>query len=478
MGLKNIIIRKEVNNMNFKKVLSMALVCTMAIACISGCGVSNDARTSDGKVTISVGKWPEKGTTSYETKMEQVKLFTEKYPNIEVVGDTYKYEVNTFTAKATAGTLPTVFPTWFTEVDKIVSAGYAADLTDVLKDNGWLSQMNTDVLKYVSDDKGNVYGIPFKVYAQGLYINKPIFEQAGLVDGNGEIIIPKTYDDVYEAAKTIKEKTGKAGFGFATINNQGGWHTINVAWAHGAEFLSKAEDGKYTSTMNSPETVAAYEWVKKMRAAKVFPDNPNLQGNDLQTLFGAGQLGMFIGEPSYVSGMVKNYGIKPEAIIMTSMPEGPKGSNAQMGGDLYMIAANATPEQIDASLKWIDFVGHGPTLTDETIQNLKKNYETTIGEGGVVLPRDAFYLWTDEDSVKKHIDARKEFVNIPESNLETYYAFEGVTLMPEPEAGCQELYAELDKVVQEIYSDPDVDVSKMVKEASDNWQLNCLDNLK
>ena len=95
-----------------------------------------------------------------------------------------------------------------------------------------------------------------------------------------------------------------------------------------------------------------------------------------------------------------------------------------------------------------------------------------------VLPRDAFYLWTDEENVQKNLDARKEYVNIPESNLETYYAFDGVTLMPEPEVGCQELYAELDKVVQEIYADSNVDVAKMIKSASDNWQINCLNNLK
>ena len=50
--------------------------------------------------------------------------------------------------------------------------------------------------------------------------------------------------------------------------------------------------------------------------------------------------------------------------------------------------------------------------------------------------------------------------------------------MPEPEAGCQELYAELDKVVQEIYANKDVDIAAMVSGASHDWQVNCLDNLK
>ena len=456
-----------------RKILSAVLAIAMAIS-VAGCGAQ---KNEDGKVTISVGNWPEKGTDAYEKRVAQVARFNEMYPDIEIVSDTYAYEANTFIAKASGGTLPTIFPTWFTEVDKIIEAGYAADLTDALKDAGWIEQMNKDVVKYVDDDKGNVYGIPFKVYAQGLYINKTLFEQAGLVDANGDVIVPKTYEEVYEAAKTIKEKTGKAGFGLATINNQGGWHTVNVAWAHGTEFLTKSDDGKYTSTLNTPETVAAYEWVKKMRAAKVFPDNPNLTVNDLQTLYGANQLAMYIGEPGNINGIAINYGMDPENIVLAALPAGPKGSMAQMGGDLYMIAANATPEQIDAALKWIDFFGHGPTITEESIKNLELNNQLCIEKGGVVLPKDAFYLWTDEESVQKNLDARKEYVNIPEKNLETYYAFEGVTLMPEPEVGCQELYSELDKVVQEIYSDANADVAALIKAASDNWQINCLDNL-
>lgn len=459
-----------------KKILLCLISGVMMTSILAGCGTEKKVE-NDGKVKISVGQWPEKGTDDYELKVEQVKRFNEKYPDIEVVGDTYYYNVDTFTAKATAGTLPTLIPTWFTEVNKIIEAGYAANITSVLKKEGWLEQMNTDVIKYVSDKNGDVYGIPFKVYAQGIYLYKPLFEQAGLVDANGDVIIPQTYDELYEAAKTIKEKTGKAGFALPTINNNGGWHTINIAWAYGADFLKKSADGKYTSNMNTPETIAAYEWVKKMRAAKVFPDNPNLVGKDIQTLFSAGQVAMFIGEPSYFSGMAKN-GLNPKDVMMVSMPAGPKARVSQMGGDLYMIAANATTEQIDACLKWIDFIGQGPTLDDAAIATLKENAKSAIEQGGTVFPRSTFYLWTDEERIRKHIDARKEYVNVPEENVENYISFEGVTLMPEPEVGCQELYAELDKVVQAIYSDSNADVAALIKTASDNWQVNCLDNLK
>ena len=277
--------------------------------------------------------------------------------------------------------------------------------------------------------------------------------------------------------KTIKEKTGKAGFGLPTINNNGGWHTINIAWAYGADFLKKSGDGKYTSNLNTKETVEAYEFVKKLRAAKVFPDNPNLVMDNLMELFAAGQLGMMFGEPNYISNMAIKYGMDPNDVILASIPEGPKGRTSQMGGDLYMIAANATPEQIDACLKWIDFTGYGPTLEETAVTNLKENLKSTIDKGGAVIPREAFYLWTDEDRITKLNEAYKEYANVPEKNIENYIAFKDVKLMPEPEVGCQELYAELDYVVQDIYSDSNADVAALVKAASDNWQMNCLENL-
>lgn len=463
--------------MKFKKITAIVLASLMVVGAVSGCGTAKKAE-DNGKIKISVGKWPEKGTDGYNIRQKQVERFNEKYPDIEIEGDTYTYSVDTFTAKATAGTLPTIIPTWFTEVNKIINAGYAADITDALDKAGWLSQMNGDIVKYVSDNDGKVFGIPTKVYAQGLYINKPLFEQAGLVDGNGDVIIPRTYDELYETAKTIKEKTGKAGFGLPTINNNGGWHTINIAWAYGADFLSKSSDGKYTSVMNTPETIAAYEWVKKMRAAKVFPDNPNLVMDNLMELFASGQLAMMFGEPNYISSMGIKYGKDPEDVVLASIPAGPKGRTSQMGGDLYMIAANATPEQIDACLKWIDFTGYGPTLEDDAIVNMKESFQDVINRGGAVTTRDTFYLWTGEERIKRLSDARKDYANVPEKNIADYIEFDGVTLMPEPEVGCQELYSELDKVVQEIYADSNADVAALIKTASDNWQVNCLDNLK
>ena len=88
--------------MKLQKLIATGLVCVTLTACIAGCGTAKKEEANNGKVKITVGYWPEKGTKEYDTKQEQIAKFNEKYPDIEVVGDPYAYSIDTFTAKATA----------------------------------------------------------------------------------------------------------------------------------------------------------------------------------------------------------------------------------------------------------------------------------------------------------------------------------------------------------------------------------------
>ena len=53
----------------------------------------------------------------------------------------YKYAVDTFVAMAEAGTVPTVFETWFTEPSKLIRGEFVADITEELTALGWVDKM-------------------------------------------------------------------------------------------------------------------------------------------------------------------------------------------------------------------------------------------------------------------------------------------------------------------------------------------------
>lgn len=84
-----------------------------------------------------------------------------------------------------------------------VSAGYLTDLTDYVKDYPeWNDGTYYESMQNGVSKDGKPYGIPYCTDTRGLWYNKDIFKQAGLP----EEWAPKSWQDILDACKTIKEK--------------------------------------------------------------------------------------------------------------------------------------------------------------------------------------------------------------------------------------------------------------------------------
>ncbi|HYE08580.1 MAG TPA: extracellular solute-binding protein, partial [Patescibacteria group bacterium] len=199
------------------RLISLGLILTMLL--LAGCAKPNTevSKPADApapapeKVTLELGIWPE-DTLTDDIKMHEkwVETFNAKYPNVEVVPAYYKYATDTFVSLAESGNLPTVFESWYTEPQKLIEGEFVKDITAELKELGWDKAMNPTIKELLSKD-GKIYGIPRDGYALGLMINVEMFEKAGLVDANGAPKYPKTWEELAQCAKTIKDKTGSAG---------------------------------------------------------------------------------------------------------------------------------------------------------------------------------------------------------------------------------------------------------------------------
>lgn len=472
------------------KIMSMVLAAIIAVGCMSACGSSNkqtgvgsnlssEAKQAikDGKVVISLPNWPAKDAKSYE-RTEALRLeFMEKNPDIYVEGNSFQFDFKTFTAIAAADELPTMYNTYFTQIKSIINDGFAADITGPLEKIGFLEYMNEDVLPYTTDENGNVYALTFSAYNQGLYINKEIFKKAGLVDASGNVLIPSSYEEIYEFSKIIKEKTGIAGFVHPTTENCGGWQFINAAWSYGVEFCEKNDDGKYVATFDTQECYDAFEWMRKMKQEELFPTSTTtVNQNKLYELFGTGQVAMMIANPPCIS-LKSAYGMDPKSIMVARMPEGPKGRYSQLGGDVYMFRADASPEQIEACLRWLEFRGISPKITEESAKVIEENNKIALENNYIVLPCEAFKLWSnpERDETIKQIYAKS--ANTDYSDYASYFESTDVIIKPEPEVACQELYSILDGVIQAIYANTDADIPALVKDAQHQWQVNYLDKL-
>ena len=461
-----------------KKVISCLLIAAMVSSLAAGCGSSNDKAADkageDGKVTITIGGWPTKDNEQYEIYQGYLETMNELYPDIEVVPDEYLYTTDTFLPKAASGQLPDLYLTWFTEIDKIVSAGYAADLTETLEKNEVMDTVNPDLLAEVEAD-GKYYGIPKSAYSMSMMYNVNLFKQAGLVDENGVPIFPTTWDELTQTAVTIKEKTGKPGFFFPTTSNQGGWMFTNIAWSYGAEFEEQQEDGSWKAVFDSPEAVEALEYVKDLRwKYDVLPENTLGDLNDFSNMYGTDQVAMGLCHLNMTKSIVTSTGMSKDNFAVSTIPEGPAGKAAQLGGDVNMMAPDTTPEQQDAIMKWLTVTGESPVFTDEAMEGFESRY-SGLAEQGVPVGPMGVRIWTSGDRVEKEDEILAGLTNVDMNLWNPYCEHASENLRSEPPVNAQELYKTLDSVIQEVLTNENADCQALLSKAVADFQSDYLD---
>ena len=163
---------------------------------------------------------------------------------------------------------------------------------------------------------GQQWGLPRAFSSKALYWNKDLFKEAGLDPENP----PKTWDEMYSAAKAVKDKTKAAGVGLAAADFDNTMHQfLNYLYSNGGEVIN--EQGEIT--FNSPNTVEAVEFYGKL--AEVAQPGPTAYDRGkLRPLFIEGQIAMYISGPWERSKFTDvNWGV-------TRIPAGPNGKHGTL----------------------------------------------------------------------------------------------------------------------------------------------------
>lgn len=482
-----------------KRFISVALCTALIVASLSGCGdkqktpdegdkqnnvseqgdAENGTDTEGEEVTITIGVSP--AETSTEADIERweaaVAAMKEKYPNVTVEEAHYDYAPDTFVALAESGNLPTLYGTWYTETQKLIDEGYAADITEEMSERGWIESMNPSIRSILSDAEEHIYGVPITTYGLGIMINAELFEQAGLVDEDGIPLYPATWQELAETAKKIKEATGEAGLVLLAKDNSGGWHFSNIAWAFGANLVTQNEDGSYVAHLDSAEAIEAMEFVKSLKwEYDVLTADPTVEdwGTGFTNL-AAGTAAMYIAANDAVQMPISN-GMELENLAMYAFPAGPNGDQYSLaGGTAYMFSPDATEAQIKAALDFVEIYGYGPST--ESVKGYENEMKAYNENGNPVLK--PFPIWDNEELVAAQEAVVGKYGNVDERMFNNY--FEAVVkdgnLRTEEPGSAQDMYAELTKVLQEVLTNEDSDVSALMKTANDNYQ-QILDGLQ
>lgn len=430
------------------------------------------------EVVLKLGIWPEPTLTDDITLHEgYVTTMKGLHPNVTVVPSYYKYATDTFISMAESGNLPTIFESWYTEPQKLIAGGFVADITDELEARGWLDSINPSIRDLLSKD-GRIYGIPRDGYALGLMINVELFEEAGLVDAAGYPLYPKTWTELAETAKIIKDKTGQAGICLLAKDGAGGWHFSNIAWAFGATLTTDNGDGTFTANVDSKEAIAAMEYVKSLKWTYdvLTPDPTNEDWGTGFTQLGTGAAAMYIGANDAVNQPTQVNGLPVDKLSIVAFPAGPGGQYSLSGGTPYMFSKDATPEEINAALDYLEVMGKAPVATEAAIAGMKADAENKIANGVPVIPR--FPCWIKQDVLDAEASIIKDYGNVDMKLYDSYFTATttaGNLRMEEP-GSAQDLYSELTKVLQAVITDKNADVAKLMQTADANYQTQ-LDTL-
>ncbi len=132
---------------------------------------------------------------------------------------------------------------------------------------------------------GKLYAVPHRHATTGFHYNEAIFKEKG-------VPIPKTFEDVIEAAKklTFTRADGTQVFGFL-IEGDNYPNVIDMARAHNGDFIT----GDFKLGVNEPAMLRAVQTMRDFYAAGVIPRNwTAIKGEEVNTWMQTGRVAMTI----------------------------------------------------------------------------------------------------------------------------------------------------------------------------------------
>ncbi len=236
-------------------------------------------------------------------------------------------------------------------LSSFVAAGYVSPLNDLATQHKDFFDEADFVPAYLKPNmlSGKLYGLPLFGESSFLMYRKDLFEQYG-------IAVPKTFDEIEAAAKTVKEKSNGQVVGI-TMRGQQGIQGVYIwasyLWGMGGSFLSS--DGK--SALDTPEATKALEGFARILRDYGPVGVANIGWEENRLLFQQGKAAMTIdatvngafNEDPDVSTVVGKVGYAPVP-LQTSNPKG--GSSSLSVFSLNIAAASEQQEAAWLFASW------------------------------------------------------------------------------------------------------------------------------
>ncbi len=204
---------------------------------------------------------------------------------------------------------------------------------------------------------GKCYGIPWIAETRALFYNTEMFEAAGVTP-------PQTWEELITVGHKITNVYGE-GTAIAVAGTNA-WDLIHnwaiMLWSRGGDMLN-ADNTE--AIFNQTPGVQGMEYyvslVKEGLAAKACAEYNQPQAD---SAFINGDVAMVFMGPWNISGIENDNPTLPYAIA--EPPMGPNGRASFSGGSNLVVRSNAPKAEIDAAIKWVEFLMRKENLVDYT----------------------------------------------------------------------------------------------------------------
>ena len=349
--------------------VAIAAVATMTALALAGCGGDDgdgdDSGENGGPETAEIRVWINGADTPQEARDWLKETFEAEHEGSTLTIEEQQWEglvEKLTTALSSESETPDVVEIGNTQAPTFTSAGAFTDLTDELDDLG-----GDDLLQGFVDGAtvdGATYAVPYYAGSKYVFYRKDLFEKAGLE-------VPTTTEEFVDTAIALKEANPKpANFSGFWLPGQDWRNGVTFVWNSGGD-LAVDDDGTWTSTLSSPESIEGLETVQTLfeQASGAAKDGNEA---DTWTPFCAGESGM-TSAPGWMMGLIADEEAgcpeMVEKIGVFALP-GSDGSPAPvlLGGSDIAVAAKSPNQDL---------------AKDVVALMLSDDYQTILAENGL-----------------------------------------------------------------------------------------------
>ena len=302
-----------------KKMISLALALVLCLSVFAGCGAKTEtpaATTAAAAATTGENKPAETEAQELEgeitfwhsftqgPRMEKIQAaadaFMELHPKVKINIETFSWAdfYTKWTTGLASGNVPDISSTVASQLVEMIDAD-AVMPVDNLIDSIGRDRFLPNALREMTASDGSCYGVPLYMNTEAMWYRKDLLEKYNLD-------VPTTWEEMYQAAKTITE--GENGEAYGAAMPMGTNDMLATRWLHlyvrSAGETLITEDGK--ANLTSPTAIDGINyWVKVFKDCSP-ADAMNYNTLDEATLYYQGKLCFDFNTGFHISGVAAN----------------------------------------------------------------------------------------------------------------------------------------------------------------------------